>query len=103
MAPSPDVPGSGAGGKEPGQDRRAQRIQAPQPVIPAGKSVRVRFEVKADGKAIPSLLNGTGDRQADEAILVTLGRWTWEPAFVDGRKADSVEVFRLSGGEAPVP
>lgn len=80
-------------------NRRARRILSPAPAIPAGKTIRIRFEIPASGKPEPKLLDGTGDKAVDQRILEVLRTWTWEPAFMDGENVDSVEVFRLSGGE----
>ncbi len=97
-SPEPNV--SPASTPSPGTDRRAKRLFEPVPPIPTGKSVRIRFTIAADGKSTPTLMAGTGDPAADAKILEVLQTWKWEPAVSDGRKADSVEVFRLSGGEA---
>lgn len=83
----------------PGGDRRARRLLSPDPPVPPGLTVRVRFEIAASGQARPRLLDGTGDPVQDDLILAVLRKWTWEPALSDGQPVDAVEVFRLSGGE----
>lgn len=78
-------------------------MQDPAPPVPAGKTVRVRFEIAASGEARVSLLTGTGDPALDKQIEGVLGTWRWEPAIQGGLPVDSVEVFRVSGGEAAGP
>ncbi|GMU57803.1 MAG: hypothetical protein AMXMBFR33_69490 [Candidatus Xenobia bacterium] len=78
-------------------------MQDPAPPVPVGKTVRVRFEIAASGEVRVSLLSGTGDSALDKQIESVLSQWRWEPAVQGGQPVDSVEVFRVTGGEAAGP
>jgi len=71
--------------------REAVATRDPQPSISEevaakakASSVRVRFLIASDGSFEVVLLDSSGSREVDEAVLSTARRWRWKPALRDG-------------------
>jgi protein TonB len=63
----------------------------------ARERATVRFEIAADGTFAVALVDSTGSRSVDQAVLRAARRWKWQPALDNGAPVASTVVrgFRL--------
>jgi protein TonB len=90
-----------------GADTSAEFVEAkatftPQPNIPSThheqcfKSCCIaRFFIAADGKTKVKLLSSSGSNEIDDITLVTLRRWKFKPAMLDGKPVESTRRIKV--------
>ncbi len=100
--PSGSGPASAASGSG-GRSRGAAGRLTPAPMYPraarsAGEEgvVIVRLRIGADGRVVAaSVIGGDASRRLQDAVVVSVRSWTFEPALRDGRPVESDVVRRF--------
>lgn len=82
------------------QNRSAQTIVQPLPVIPdelreeaMNESATVRFHIAVDGSSTVDLIKPTQNPRLNRLLLDSLKHWKFNPAMKDGKPVASVEVM----------
>lgn len=83
-----------------GPSRRAEPESLFPPDLPEDLSerrftaeVRVKVTITPQGSATAVLTKGSGDEDIDDAILLAIKRWKWQPALKDGQPTNDVQEF----------
>lgn len=86
-------------------NRDAEVVERILPEIPKslwtakyGRTVRVRVDIAADGRAKTELTKGSGNADVDRAVLGSLRKWRWKPAVKEGKPAATRQEFDLKLG-----
>lgn len=80
----------------------AKPVYTPQPVIPPEKHENcfkscclARFFIAKDGKTKVKLLSSSGSNEIDDITLITLRRWKFKPAMLDGQPVESTRRIKV--------
>ncbi len=90
-----------------GTEESAEYVEAkpvfnPQPDIPSTHSEQcfkscciARFFIGADGKTKVKLVSTSGSLEIDDITLITLRRWKFKPAMLDGKPVESTRRIKV--------